>query len=79
MRVTTADQYFTLLLAVMAVVGGLLKIQKRWDTTNGILAGLVQQMKTLDDRNSREHADMDARHDRLEGRFNEHVGRHRRY
>ena len=86
---SNTQRFVTLLVGVLTVgslLGGgilftikvLLSIQSKWDKTNGALKSIGESVAGNELNHEKDHARMDQRTDRIEGRLNEHIGRHRR-
>jgi hypothetical protein len=75
---TGTERYVTLLIGVFTILGFLFKIVRNWDTTNDTLATVSRDFQNFIRDHTNEHQRINREYERLETRFNEHVGRHRR-
>ena len=85
MTLQTVAVLAALLVSVVSLGGTALRVHGKWDATNGkvdttnaLLRSLIREVAQNEQQHGLVHGRMDARTDRLEGLFMDHVGRHRR-
>lgn len=76
---TTSERYVTLMVGIITIVIFLFKVIRTWDATNDTLGQLSRDFQTFVINHTTEHQRLNRQHETLEARFNEHVGKHRKF